>query len=308
MENVVKWLLEDDEPALRLQVNRDLLGRPEAELGGLRAALPRRGWCRELLERRGADGHWGNGAYNPKWTCTHYVLHELMQLGLGAGNEACAESTRLLLAHPRGVDGGINYAKTVEYSDVCINGMLLAIAATFIRDPACTDSLVDYLLRMQLADGGWNCMYYQGDTRSSLHTTVAVLEGLFLRASNPGAVAAGRLRNAASGGVEFILRHRLYRSERTGEIIKDDFFKFPFPVRWKYDILRCLDLFRRFGVAHDGRMDEALDRIEAARDRHGRWKSRSQAGKTYSVREKNGSPGRWNTLRALRVLRAYRPG
>ena len=89
-------------------------------------------------------------------------------------------------------------------------------------------------------------------------------------------------------------------------MIRDEFFKFSFPVRWKYDILRCLDLFRRYDVPYDPRMDEALDRLARARGPDGRWKAASQAGATYFVIEKNGSPGKWNTLRALRVLAAYR--
>ncbi len=58
--------------------------------------------------------------------------------------------------------------------------------------------------------------------------------------------------------MEFILRHRLCKSESTGEIIKDDFLRFGFPVRWKYDILCCLDLFRECGMDYDPRMDDAL--------------------------------------------------
>ena len=113
-----------------------------------------------------------------------------------------------------------------------------------------------------MADGGWNCAYYQGGSRSSLHTTIGVIEGLwaFLVAmARRDGYRSSDIRAAIAGGVDFILRHRLYRSERTGEMIKDEFFKFAFPVRWKYDVLRCLDLFRRNGVPYDGRMAEALD-------------------------------------------------
>jgi len=120
-----------------------------------------------------------------------------------------------------------------------------------------------------------------------------------------GGYRKGEIAQALGEAVEFILRHRLCRSERTGETIRDEFFRFPFPIRWKYDILRCLDLFRKFGLPYDVRMDDALDFIAGAAGRKGRWKAASQPGKTYFVMEKNGSEGKWNTLRALRVLAHY---
>ncbi|HPJ72890.1 MAG TPA: hypothetical protein PK636_09410, partial [bacterium] len=113
-----------------------------------------------------------------KWTCTHYVLFELLQLGLDPDNRACRESAELLLRHPRGKDGGINYARTVEYSDVCVNGMLLSIGGYFRLGERLLETPVDFLLETEMADGGWNCEYFRGASRSSLHTTIAVIEGI----------------------------------------------------------------------------------------------------------------------------------
>ncbi len=310
-DDLVAWLLEDTDPSLACQVRRDILGEAPRALEPLVRQIGARGWAHDLLERRNPDGHWGKGAYSPKWTCTHYALYELAHLELPAGDTRCAESARLLLAFPRGRDGGVNYAKTVDYSDVCINGMLLGIASRFIGSEdggsaaAALRGIVDYLLERRMADGGWNCVYYQGGTHSSLHTTIAVLEGLWTFSAGPDTYRRSEIRTATSAGVEFILRHRLLRSERTGEVIRDEFFKYTFPVRWKYDILRCLDLFRKNGIVYDPRMDEALDRIEKARRPEGYWKAAAQPGKTYFVTEPNGAPGRWNTLRALRTLRSY---
>ncbi len=311
-DNLVAWLLEDTDPSLACQVRRDILGDAHRALEPLVKQIGKRGWARDLLKLRKPDGHWGNGAYSPKWTCTHYVLYELTQLELPGGEARCAASTGLLLAYPRGRDGGVNYAKTVEYSDVCINGMLLGIASRFIgasgagsADESALRGIVDYLLDRRMADGGWNCAYFQGGTHSSLHTTIAVLEGLWAFKAGPDTYRSSEIRAAIAAGVEFVLRHRLFRSERTGEVIRDEFFRYTFPVRWKYDILRCLDLFRRNGILYDPRMDEALDRIEKARRPEGYWKAASQPGKTYFVIEPSGAPGRWNTLRALRTLRFY---
>ena len=301
----LRWLLEDADPALEYQVRRDLLRDPPRETEALRREIPVRGWAGRLLAERGSSGHWGNGSYNPKWTCTHYVLYELTQLEVPGDLRPCGESALLLLSNPAGEDGGVNYAKTIRYSDACVNGMLLTIASWFGVGGSAADAVVDYLLRLRMADGGWNCAYREGARRSSLHTTISVIEGLETFLAAGGSHRKSEILRALDEAVLFILRHRLCRSERSGEIIKDEFFRFPFPVRWKYDILRCLDVFRRFDIPYDGRMDEALDFIAKAANDRGRWKAASQPGATYFVAEKNGSEGKWNTLRALRVLARY---
>lgn len=304
MDEVLPWLLASD-PSIVYQTRRDLLGAGEGSLAKLRRGIGEGGWAGELLGRRGPDGHWGNGAYVPKWTCTHYVLFELAQLGLPPENPACRESCLLLLGQPEGSDGGVNYARTVEYSDVCINGMLLGIASYFRVEHGALPKIVDYLLRTRMPDGGWNCEYLHDARHSSMHTTIAVLEGLEAYLAGGGRRRRAEVGKAIDGAVEFLLEHRLFRSDRTGEVIRDEFLKFAFPVRWKYDILRCLDDFRAWGIAYDERMREALDIVEAARGPGGRWRARSQPGKTYFTMEANGRPGRWNTLRALRVLVGY---
>jgi hypothetical protein len=291
------------DPSLDFQVLRDLLDAREKDTEAARKLIGIKGWAADLLDMRKPDGHWGNGAYNPKWTCTHYVLYELHQLGMPEDSKACRDSCDVLLSMPEGEDGGVNFAKTVGFSDVCVNGMLLAYSSRF--GAGSLDRIVEYLLGVRMADGGWNCVYMDGARHSSLHTTISVLEGLWNYLRSGGKRRADEIREAIAGGVEFILRHRLYKSERTGEVIKDDFFKFAFPVRWKYDILRCLDLFREFGVPYDPRMDGALDAVVAARRKDGMWSAASQPGKVYFVKEKNGAPGRWNTLRALRLMKAF---
>ncbi|HWP67766.1 MAG TPA: hypothetical protein VN437_00605 [Rectinemataceae bacterium] len=305
MDDTIRWLLQDADPSLEYQVRRDILHQSAGELEALRRKISAHGWAKALLDERKSSGHWGNGVYNPKWTCTHYVLYELTQLEVPGDLGPCRESAKLLLASPRGADGGVNYAKTIDYSDVCVNGMILTIVSCFGIGGDAAKEIVDYLLKVRMADGGWNCEYRNDARHSSLHTTVSVIEGLETYRGLRGEYRKGEIEQALGEAIEFILLHRLYKSERTGEVIKDEFFKFPFPIRWKYDILRCLDLFRKFDIPRDARMDGALDFIAGAAGKAGRWKAASQPGKTYFAMEKNGSASKWNTLRALRVLARY---
>ncbi|MDP2791469.1 MAG: hypothetical protein Q8O15_06880, partial [Rectinemataceae bacterium] len=228
MENgrkIIHWLLDDTDSALAYQVHRDLVGAGDNTLWELQTCITEKGHGRALLERRRSNGHWGNGVYNPKWTCTHYALFELVQLGIEPDNAECRASASLLLDFPTGLDGGVNYARTIEYSDVCINGMILSIAGYFGIDDNRMRRVVDFLLAVQMGDGGWNCEYCHEARKSSLHTTIAVLEGLsrFLKLGDP--YRNSELKAARDAGMEFILKHELYKTSTTGEAIRDEFLK-----------------------------------------------------------------------------------
>jgi hypothetical protein len=112
------------------------------------------------------------------------------------------------------------------------------------------------------------------------------------------------VRAAQARGREFLLVHRLFRSHRTGQIIKPIFLKFSYPPRWHYDILRALDYFQAAHAPRDARLSEAIDIVRSTQRKDGRWPlDNNYRGKTWFQMERVGLPSRWNTLRALRVLK-----
>lgn len=303
--NVLDWLLQGD-IAVAYQVKRDLQKAPPEELSDLRKEIPRQGWGAALLQARRSDGHWGEGFYRPKWTSTHYTLLELKGLGTPETNQECSASTSMIFADSLGRDGGVNYAKTVKDSDVCINGMALGLGVYFKTKAILLESPLDFLLRTQMADGGWNCEHLRGAVHSSVHTTLSVLEGLteYLEAGIP--YRSVQVLAARERGEEFLLQHRLYLSHRTGRIMDPKMTRLSYPPRWRYDILRALEYFRSSGRLYDSRMDCALELLLKKRRKDGTWPLQMKhPGKTHFEMEKVGRPSRWNTLRALRVLEHF---
>jgi hypothetical protein len=69
-------------------------------------------------------------------------------------------------------------------------------------------------------------------------------------------------------------------------------------------VLHDLDYFQAVDAPRDPRLAEAIALVHSGRRGDGRW-SRQHAyqGKTYFELERLGAPSRWNTLRALRVLK-----
>ncbi|MEM9327344.1 MAG: hypothetical protein AAGA85_16880, partial [Bacteroidota bacterium] len=106
---------------------------------------------------------------------------------------------------------------------------------------------------------------------------------------------------AKQASIEFILIHQLFRSDRTGEIIKKDFLRLPYPSRWRYDILRALDYFQSATIPWDDRMRPAINALLEKRKKTGLWPlNAAYPGQVHFEMEKAGQASRWNTLRALR--------
>jgi len=309
-DRAIAWLLDGD-PAIRWQTLRDLVGAPQRTVERERRKIARSGWGARLLAKQHANGRWASGQttdrglYSPKWTSTTYTMLTLRDFGLppsGRTRKAC----RVLLDQGLRPDGGINYgiwADWLKRGETCITGMVLSILSHFEYDDERLDTVVDHLLKQQMPDGGWNCRRPYGATHSSVHTTILALEGLrfyeLFRGRRAKAVRAAQRR-----GREFLLEHRLFRSHRTGEIIKPVFIRFAFPPRWHYDILRALDYFQAVDAPRDPRLSDAIEIVERTRQEDGRWTlQNSYKGKTYFELERRGAPSRWNTLHALRVLK-----
>jgi hypothetical protein len=302
--SVVAWLLEGD-PAIRWQTLRDLTNAREEALERERRKVSTEGWGARLLAVQDDSGLWASGLYSPKWTSTTYTMLLLRQFGLEPSHPKAQKACWQLLNRGFFRDGGINFFASFKHSETCVTGMILSILAHFQYPDGRVLRLVDHLLGQQMPDGGWNCESYAGATHSSFHTTISVLEGLReLERVNP--YRDSELRAARSRACEFLLVHRLFRSHRTGEVVDSRMTRFSFPPRWHYDILRALDYLQEVRLPLDSRLNDALEIVRQRRGEDGRWILQNRyAGKTFFELEAPGKPSRWNTLRALRVLRWF---
>ena len=304
---VMDWLLDSD-PAIRWQVMRDLTGEASESFIAERARVAVEGWGAQLFALQDADGSWDGGTYRPgwvdvskpffdAWTATHFSLQLLRELGVDPDSPEARRSVALVRENVR---WDVNDALYFEgETEPCINGIALASGAYFGE---AVDGIVDRLLSDQLDDGGWNCWAEYGAKVSSFHTTICVIEGLAEWERTGGSSEA--VVTARSRGEEYLLERGLFRSRSTRQIVDPRFTMFSFPTRWYYDLLRGLDHFRSTGASIDDRCAEAIDLVEAKRDKLGRWplENRHQGPTHFRMEGSEGSPSRWNTLRATRVL------
>jgi hypothetical protein len=309
--SVIQWLLDSD-PSIRWQVMHDLLDASESDVAAERARVAGEGAGARLLSLQAPNGSWAGAAWNRGWDSTMHVLTLLREMGLDPRSDAARDAVARTRegvtwsgCGPPEADRNAFFAGEVE---PCINGQVAAAGAYFHQDVA---ALVRRLLNEQLADGGWNCDAPMTSVRSSFNTTICVLEALLEYEQSFGhdpVVTVARLR-----GEEYLLERRLFRRRSTGQTIErdrksgGDWRRFAFPTWWRYDVLRGLEYLRRAGVEPDGRMAEAIDIVASKRDRQGRWplEIRYSGRMPTEIDEGEGRPSRWNTLRALRVLRWY---
>lgn len=303
-KEIINWLLAGD-VSVQYQTYRDLLDKENPQL---RKKIEKEGWGEKYLSFRKTNGYWSQDFYQPKWISTHYTLLDLKNLNLSPNNKLIKETLNVIFNTEKGPDGGIKPFSKNQKSDVCVNGMVLNYACYFQVKEEHLKSVVDFLLSEKVQDGGFNCQSTKRKvTHSSLHTTLSVLEGIFEYINHGYAYRLNELIEAKRMSEEFILAHHLFRSHRTGEIINPNFLKFYYPTRWFYDILKAMDYFQLANVSYDNRMDEAIELIQKKRNKEGQWRPSSKhTGKTHFRMEPAREPSRWNTLRALRVLKFYK--
>ncbi|MCP3936446.1 MAG: hypothetical protein GY708_13850 [Actinomycetia bacterium] len=299
------WLLAGD-AAIRWQVKRDLLDAPVVEVEAERSLVATTGWGRRLLEHQDPQGTWANGLYGPKWTSTTYSLLLLRHCGLPPGDPRTQRGVELIWDGARYFDGGLTCAASIDAPEACVTSLYLALAYYFeVAHPNVAGAL-EWLLENQLEDGGWNCRTVRfGDRHSSFHTSISALEALNeAKRVHPDRDDIGE---ALAAGREFFLRHHLFKSHRDGSVANPAFTRLSFPPRWHYDLLRGLDHFAETNAPADDRYGDAVDVLRTRRRKDGTWPVQQKyAGSVWFDMERTGGPSRWNTLRALRVLRWHR--
>lgn len=308
------WLLDSD-PALRWQVERDLLGAPEDVWAATRARVATEGFGARLLALQDPDGQWAGGAFFPRgfdfggpdaaegagqpWTATTWSLNSLREWGLDAS--VLTDTAARLAANSRWEYENLPYWGGEV--DCCINAWTLANGVWLGAD---VEGLAAWFVEHRMADGGWNCEWVDGSTRSSFHSTLNALKGLLAHEVATG--GNDETRAGRRAGSEYLLERGLMRRRSTGEPVAPWVTRFAYPFRWFYSVLNAADHFRTAsrldGTPPDPRIADAIEAIRAERQPDGTWlQARRHPGRVwFEVDVPAGEPSKWLTLSGTRVL------
>jgi hypothetical protein len=310
---------------------RDLTDAPPDQIAAERARVATEGISAQILALQRADGSWMRHD-KPAWLSTLFTLQLLRATGIDPADPAVESAIARAEINLRWNDypgcwdlraadfqwsppdgeaanahgckpGGNPFFEGEE--EPCINGGVVALGGYFGHP---NEVLADRLLSEQLEDGGWNCEAPRS-SRSSFHTTICVLEGMFEfeRAVGPSHPIAPRIAAARRRAEQYLVDRSLFRRLSTGDAISPEFLELSFPPRYRYDILRALDYLRAAEVDPDPRMGEAFAIVAKKRLSEGTWALDRAYDEAlpFTLDQKVGEPSRWNTWRALRVLRWY---
>lgn len=308
---VLDWLLEPAQPAVRRHAFLGLLDRKasDPEVRAALAALPKRGWARDLLALQAPGGFWESreDLYRPKYVATIWRFLVLSDLGLTAADSRMRRTCELFLTDYARPDGGLDSPGS-DNSELCVTGNLTrALVRSGYGHDRRVRSAVDWILEHQFEDGGWHCFLRTAFGRG----TVDAWEGLNAFTALPRSAWSARIHRCVEAGAEFFLEKEVFHQGRRPY---RPWERAHYPVHYYYDFLVGLDMLTRLGYGDDRRLRPALELLEKKRRSDGTWALEAVhpdlgAGAGYRLPRRTtrfaleavGRPSKWITLTALQI-------
>lgn len=292
--NVIEWLLKGDESVSFLTKKHLLNEKPEQK---------NLGFIKRYLDRYDSNHHmFGGGVYGPKWISTHYTMLELKYMEISFDHPIYQDALKTLLEFEWQNNG--MYHKN-RHQDMCIVGMLLNLSCYGKTSNHKINQMIDYILNHQFNDGGWNCTWeFKQPKISSVHTTLSILEGLYEYEINNYTYRLDEVKQKISEGINCLLNRHIFLKSSLKEPIDTFMADVHYPPRWKYDVLKALEFFSNCNHPLDPRMGCAIHHLKSLMTGSYLKKGLKIPGLIHFDLEDERF-GRFNTLRALKVLKAY---
>ena len=329
------WLLEPEDPPIRFFTLREILGRSSQSKEVLEAQRKIKNYSpvRKVLRARTKEGYWPpkDTCYTPKWTSTVWPLMLLGEMGVTPDEgvkQACetfldlhqldngaftcptpADVVRYKKQHPK--------AKAVRWEEPCLTGNMIRtlIVLGYDKDERIKRA-IEWMPEHQQDDGGWNCNYPEKKVKHS--SFMSTVEPLWAYAEIPRAKWTRKMKRSAEQGAEFMLMHRLYKSDHHHWKHSLPFAtSFHFPMYYFYDALHGLRVLAKLGYGDDERVRDAVHLILSKRSPEGKWllegdwsrepdaqPSKGKPRKALVDVEELWKPSKWITLNAFRALTA----
>ncbi len=277
---LLDWLLEEDEPSVRYHVLTQLLdgGQGEVQVENARTSIGKRGWAARTLAQQKEDTYWDNpySCYVPKFSACGWRLAVLADLGVSGEDPRIKNCVEHFMSLHNVEEGGFSLRQKKPPGEVkgwqfqphiCLTGnMVRALGRLgYARDDRVWKAM-DWLVSVQLSDGGWNC--FPPGKHGSFMATVQPLWALSEMIPREPKEA---WKESAGRGSEFLLKHRVYKSDNNDSVVLFDFLKTHYPMHYCYDFLHGLRVLTESGVRNDPRMDDAVRVLLAKRLQDGRW-------------------------------------
>jgi hypothetical protein len=262
---LIQSLLGSSQPAVRFNTLVNVLGykRDAPEALEAQSAISGSALVRTLLSERDDQGQIPLHPY-AKWRGAHWVLACLADLGYPPGDtslQPLMEQVYVWLLGRQHTQSIKTIAGLVRRCASMEGNALYASLCLGLAD-ARSDELAARLMSWQWPDGGWNCDKHRLAHNSSYHETLIPMRALIRYAEVSG---DQRARTVAEQAAEIFLKRSLFKRQRDGQLISEDFIKLYYPYYWHYSTLFGLKVMAEGGWIGDTRCGEALELLESKR-------------------------------------------
>lgn len=229
-DSAISWLLEPSYPAVRYATLTQLLGRSERSpvVREARAAIMQIGVVPEILAQQNADGSWGkpDSFYTAKYRGSVWQLLILGEHFADARDPRIQRACEFVLQHSQDLrSGGFSIRRSEQASGglpsqvvPCLTGnMVFSLCRLGSADDPRLLRGIDWLTRYLRFDDGdtsppANFPYNNWEICFGRHSCfMGVVKGLKALAQIPEAQRSARVRRTIERGVEFMLKHHIYK-------------------------------------------------------------------------------------------------
>jgi len=337
----IEWLLEKEDPSIRYFALRDLLDKAErdSEVKETKKVILNSKLMTKMLQKQNSEGYWEEkeSPYQPKYKSTYWQIMTLGQLGIDISDSRVQTACEFVLDLQLDEGGFSSYTEkralqeyewmrtrtalketlqpepkawaqslVTEHQYSCLTGNVCAalLKMGYGKDPRVKKAL-NWLVKVQNADGGWLCPYWKAhirDTHGCFYGTICPLEAF---SEVQKTERTPEMNRTVARGAEFLLMHRLFQADHHRyKVINRQWLKFSFPWFYGYHILRGLAVVTKLGYTEDERLRDALKIMLQKRRPDGTWLLEgAPTGRMQANIEAVGKPSKWITLNALRVLK-----
>ena len=309
---LLDWLLEPDNPSARVLALREWMGRSEdddeviAARGSLMSSPP----VRAIFDAQYPGGYWvkPDRGYSPKYKASIWQLIFLADLGASRREpiaKACEHVMDAAFLPDLSLFSAHKHSTGVF---PCLNGDLLRVLCQFGYDRHPTVlAVTEALARWVLADGlicvrNGMQIKEKGTWQPCAWGCVRVLRGF---AATPVGDRSPTVCQAIERGVDYLLSLDLAQDQHP--LLVDSaggkWLRFGFPSSYESDLLEALTALVELGVRVD--LPAAVQIVLGKQYASGRW-TLERALRSWADFGVQGTPNKWVTLRALKVLRWFR--
>jgi hypothetical protein len=263
---VVQWLLQDDDPSVRMRTLRELLHFDPStpEVLKAKSALQESPPVRDLLGKMHPDGYWlqtnykkvtvGDDVLYGSFGSTHFCLAYLAELGMDRTQPEVGKAAERYLNLQKPDGDWLNH-----YS--CLLGYNIRTYVLLgYRDDVRIKRTIELMLQTVREDGGYLCDWHEGKykTRQVKSCIRGSVKCLLAFAELPEYWDHPRCRQLVD---YFLRRGGVYQSDHPGIFVNKDMQRLSFPIIWRANLWEVLYALSKMGYGNDERLSTAWNEL-----------------------------------------------